>query len=151
MVALGNLGALMVCKFKVMEELWNDERRAVAEGFYLYSMVRVIWAHVRQSNIRNWLTSANFVQIWQCVGFPGGSMVMNLPANAGATGDMHSVPGSGRSPGGRNGSPLQYSCLENSMDREAWRAAVYGVMKSWTRQRLITHAWQYIDISVQVW
>ena len=48
------------------------------------------------------------------VGFPGGSMVEDLPANAGDTG---LIPGSGRSPGEGNGKPLQYSCLENSMDR----------------------------------
>ena len=46
---------------------------------------------------------------------------------------LGSVPGSGRSPGEGNGNPLQYSCLENSMDRGAWRATVYGVSKSWTR------------------
>ena len=53
-------------------------------------------------------------------------MVKNLPAN---TGDMGSIPGLGRSPGEENGNPLQYSCLENSMDRGAWRATVYGVMQ----------------------
>jgi len=53
-------------------------------------------------------------------GFPGGTVVKNLPANAGDTGDMGSIPGSGRSPGGGHGSPLQYSCLENPTDRGAW-------------------------------
>ena len=48
-------------------------------------------------------------------------------------GDMGSIPGSGRSLGEGNGNPLQYSCLENPMDRGAWRAAVYAVTKSWTR------------------
>ena len=51
-----------------------------------------------------------------CVGFPGDSVVNSLPANAGDTG---SIPGSESSPGGRNGSPLQYSCLGNPMDRGA--------------------------------
>ena len=51
-------------------------------------------------------------------------MVKNLPAKAG---DMSSIPGSGRSPVEGNGNPLQYSCLENSMDRGAWRAIVCGV------------------------
>ena len=46
--------------------------------------------------------------------------------------DLGSVPGSGRSPGGRNGNSLQYSCLENPMDREAWQVAVLGVAKSQT-------------------
>ena len=47
------------------------------------------------------------------------------------TGDLGSIPGSGRSPGEGNGNPLQYSCLENPMDREAWQATVHGVTKSW--------------------
>ena len=53
------------------------------------------------------------------MGFPGGPMVKNPQANAGDVRDVGSIPGLGRSPGGRNGTPLQYSCLENSMDREA--------------------------------
>ena len=53
-------------------------------------------------------------------------MVKNPPAN---TGDGDSIPGSGRSPGGGNGNPLQYSCLENPMDGGAWWATVYGVAK----------------------
>ena len=55
----------------------------------------------------------------------------NPPVKAGDVRDMSSVPGSGRSPGGENDNPLQYSCLENPMDR-AWRAAVHGVTKSRT-------------------
>jgi len=58
--------------------------------------------------------------------------VKNPPANAGNTGDKGLIPGSGRSPGGGNGNPLQYSCLENPMDRRAWQATVHGVAKSWT-------------------
>ena len=49
-----------------------------------------------------------------------------------SAGDAGSIPGSGRSPGEGNGFPLQYSCLENSMDRGAWRTTVHGVAKSWT-------------------
>ena len=59
-------------------------------------------------------------------------MVKNLPAGAGATGDTGSVPGLGRSPGGRNGNPLQDSCLGSPMDRGAWWATVHGVTKSRT-------------------
>ena len=53
------------------------------------------------------------------MGLPGGSVVKNPPANAGDPGDVGSIPGTGRSPRGRNGNPLQYSCLENPMDRGA--------------------------------
>ena len=56
-------------------------------------------------------------------------MVKNPPANAGDTGDLGLIPGSVRSPGEGNGKPLQYSCLENPMDRETWRATVRGVTK----------------------
>ena len=61
-----------------------------------------------------------------------GQVGKNLAVNAGAVGDTDSIPGSGRSPGERNGNPFQYSCLENSMDRDAWRAIVQSVAKSWT-------------------
>ena len=57
-------------------------------------------------------------------------MVKNPPSNAG---DMGSIPESRRFPGEGNENPLQYSCLENSMDREAWQATVHGVAKNWTR------------------
>ena len=53
------------------------------------------------------------------MGFPGGPAVKNPPANAGLTRDVSLIPGSGGSLGGRNGKPLQYSCLENPIDREA--------------------------------
>ena len=52
-------------------------------------------------------------------GFPGGRVVKNLPANAGDAGDTGSIPGSGRPPGGGHGNPLQYSCPETPLDREA--------------------------------
>ena len=60
-------------------------------------------------------------------------MVKNLPASAGDIIDTGLIPGSGRSPGEGRGNPLQYSCLENPMDRGAWRATVHRVAKSWTR------------------
>ena len=61
--------------------------------------------------------------------FPGASVVKTPPANVE---DAGSIPGSGRPPGGGNGNPLQYSYLENPMDREAWKATVYGAAKSQT-------------------
>ena len=69
--------------------------------------------------------------IW---GFQGGSVVKNPPANAGDIRDPVSIPGLGRSPGEGNGNLLQYSCLENPMDRGAWQATVHGITKSQTRQ-----------------
>ena len=60
------------------------------------------------------------------LGSPGGSVVKNPPANAR---DMGLIPGLGRSPGKGNGYPLQYSCLGNPTDREAWRATVHWVAK----------------------
>ena len=59
-------------------------------------------------------------------------VVKNPPANAGDRRDVGSIPGAGRSSGGGNGNPLQYSCLENSMDRGAWRATGPGVAPSRT-------------------
>ena len=67
-------------------------------------------------------------------------MVKNLPVNAG---DAGSIPGSERSPGGGNGSPLQYSCLENPMDRGVWRALVHGVAESQTGLNMRAH---YINL-----
>ena len=60
------------------------------------------------------------------MGLPGGSAVKNLLASAG---DAGSIPESGRSPGGGNSNPLQYSCLGNPIDREAWQATVHDVAK----------------------
>ena len=59
-------------------------------------------------------------------------VIKNPPANAGDVRYTGSIPGSERSPGEGNGNPLQYSCLENPMDRGAWQAMVHGVTKSWT-------------------
>ena len=66
---------------------------------------------------------------WDGRDFSSGSKVKNLPANAGEAEDLGSILWSGKSPGGGNGNPLQYSCLGNPMDRGAWRATVHGVTK----------------------
>ena len=76
-------------------------------------------------------------------------MVKNLPANAGDIRDMGSIPGSGRSPGGGHGNPLQYSCLENPMDRGTWRATVHRVAKSQTKlKRFSTHVHTHTHIHI---
>ena len=68
--------------------------------------------------------------------FPIDSVVKRPPASAGEAGDRSLIPGSGRSPGGGNGNPLQYSCLEHSMERGAWWATIHGVAKSLTKLTL---------------
>ena len=70
------------------------------------------------------------------VGFPGSSVVKNLPANAGNAG---SIPRSGTCPGEGNGNPLQYSCLENPMNRGVWWATVHGVAESNTTEHAHMH------------
>ena len=77
-------------------------------------------------------------------------LVKNQPANTGGTRDAGLIPGLGRSPGEGNGSPLQYSCLENSMAREAWQGIAQGVMKSQTWLRVHAHTHTHTIISVGV-
>ena len=76
------------------------------------------------------LIMKTFCVIWKssviCMIFTSDSMVKNPPANAG---DAVSIPGSGRSPGEGNAAPLQYPCMENSMDRGTWQATIHGVAK----------------------
>ena len=69
----------------------------------------------------------HFVHLHSHLGFPGGAVVKNPPANAGVARDADSLSGSGRSPGVGNGNLLQYSCLRNPRDRGAWWARVQGV------------------------
>ena len=85
------------------------------------SFVLILW------NIRSLLTAVI------PVGFPDGSVVKNLPANAGDIREADSIPGSETAPGGRNGNPLQYACLGNLLDRGAWWATVHGVTKDGTQ------------------
>ena len=79
-----------------------------------------------ERNEKAWM---GFIEEVLYLGFPGGSDGKESACN---TGDPGSIPGSGRSLGEWNGNPLQYSCLENSMDRGAHEATVHGVPKSWT-------------------
>ena len=75
-------------------------------------------------------------------------MIKSLPANAGDIRDVGSIPGSGMYPGGGHGNPLQYSCLENPMDREAWWATVYGITKSQTGLSMHAHKLNQVLISL---
>ena len=69
------------------------------------------------------------IHLFNRMGFAGGS---DSKESACSAGDLGSIPGSGRSPGEGSGNPLQYSCLENPMDGEAWQATIHGVIKSQT-------------------
>ena len=81
----------------------------------------------------SWMSLYNVIPIWllylSTFSFPGGSDSKESACNAG---DLGLIPGLGRSLGEGNSYPLQYSCLENSMDRGAWQATVHGVAKNWT-------------------
>ena len=89
-----------------------------------------------------------YTHIW---GFPGGTMVKNLPINAGDERDVGSSPGSGRSPGVGNGKLLKYSRLENSMDRGGWQAAVHGVVKeSDTSKHACTYTYIILNVSLKL-
>ena len=81
------------------------------------------------------------------MGFPGGWVVKNPPANAGDTGDVGSISGLGRSPGGGHGSPLHYSCLEIPMDRGAWWAAVHRFAKSRARLKGLSRQHTHVGLS----
>ena len=74
-------------------------------------------------------------------------VVKNLPANVG---DFGSIPESARSPGGRHGNPFHYSCLENPMDRGAWRATVHRVTKSWTWMKRLSMC-AMTSIALHMW
>ena len=83
--------------------------------------------------------------------FPGGAIVKKQSTNAGNARDMGSIPGLGRSPAAGYGNPLQYSCLENPMDRGAWQATVHGVTKqTWLSDW--THTWLEINwLPFNIW
>ena len=82
--------------------------------------------------------------------FPGGTVIKNLPANAGDIEDASLIPGLGRSPGGGHGNPLQCSCLENPMDRGAWWATVHGV-SPWGTVHGVRHNWAAEHIHRVTW
>ena len=78
-------------------------------------------------------------------------VVKNSPASARDIRDMGVIPGSGRSPGGGHGNPLQYSCLENPMDRGAWCVIVHRVANSWRRLKWLSRAWHGLKTQFVLW
>ena len=91
-----------------------------------------------------YVTCINYLGVEKELGFPGGSVIKNLPATAGDTGNTSSIPGLERSTGEGNSKPLQYSCQHNSMDRGAWQATVQGGHKELEMiERLNTSPFNY--------
>ena len=93
------------------------------------SVIPWIAAHQAPLSMESW-SRLPLAPLALARGFPGGTVLKNPPANAGASRDTGSIPRLGRSPREGNGNPLQYSCLENPMDRGAWWATVHKVTKS---------------------
>ena len=118
--------------------------------FYFTQFTRLINSLIRflsetsGHNVNNILNL--LINQFNFIGFPGGSVVKNLLANAGHVGDVSLSPESGSSPGEGNGNPLQYFCLENPMDKGDWQATVHGVAKS--RRRLSMHAHQQFNFKL---
>ena len=99
----------------------------------LWRTLCIFWSHFPYNHLNK--AFGNAVSSFSCssisdTGFLSGSVVKNLPAHARNVG---SIPGLGKSPQGGNGNPLQYSCLENSIDRGDWWVAIHGVSKNWTQ------------------
>ena len=95
------------------------DKQVLYLGEQIISIIKELLAHISKPLLHK-------------LGFPGGSVVKNPPANAGDTEDTSLIPGSGRSLGIGNGNTLQYYCPENSMDKGAWQDTIYGVTKSRT-------------------
>ena len=109
-----------MCKFQEPCHKIVKHTDFIGPRIYVWTLNRPFYDHICLVNTETVLMFS----------FPGGSEVK---ASASNTGDLGSIPGSGRSPRERNGNPLQYSCLENLMDGGAWWATVHGVAKSRTR------------------
>ena len=106
--------------------------RAMCIEFFFFFLSIYCWICAHYWKFRKKLSPTIITAYFFARAFPGGTVAKNLPANAGDTGDASSIPGSGRSPGIGNDNPVQYSCLENSMNRGAWWATVRGVAQSQT-------------------
>ena len=103
----------------------TDSRSILMSTNFFLILIKNFFSFLWLSNIPLYIYST-LPSIWASL---VAQLAKNLPANAG---DAGSIPGLGRPPGEGNGNPLQYSCLENSMDRGAWQARVHRVAKSQT-------------------
>ena len=110
---------------------------------HLVPKSKTFYAHLFMQKHKVHIILFSWRPIFQLKGFPGGSVGKESACKAG---DQGSIPGSGRSPEEGNGNPLEYSCLENSIDRGAWWATVHGVTKSQTRLSDNTQSFNYWQI-----
>ena len=114
---------------------WKQIMSVLEKSFSLLLLLLGLWISINVKCIPK--SRSQFLKVVY-LSFPGDSDGKELACNAG---DLGSMPGSGRSPGEGNGCPFQYSCLENSMNREAWQAIVHGVTNNWTQlKQLSTHS-----------
>ena len=121
--------------------LWIFDGRRFSRSRRDYITPSYMQGHLRHQSVfllKYW--DPNLNKLYYITGFPGGS---DGEESAGSAGDLGLVPGSGRCPGEGNGNPLQYSCLENSMEREAWQATVHSVTES-NRIEQLTHVHMHI-------
>ena len=110
------------------------------------------YLHIRKDQYKSWIShTANqsysdchqvqengqrvYLLLREVQGFPGGAVIKTVPANAGDTRDVGSIPGWGKAPGKGTGNLFQYSCLKNSMDRSAWQTTVHEVTRLSARTR----------------
>ena len=123
-----------------LQELVMDRKAWRAAGYGVTKSQTWLsdWTELNQSSPSIRLCKIVIQNFWFLISpgtsgsFPGGSVVKNSTASAGDSGDASLIAGLERFPGEGNGNPLQYSCLENSVDIGAWQATVHGVAKSWT-------------------
>ena len=132
---LANMVYIKFFKTPPKKTLWKGKKKICWESVGVINIIfksaketSCFWSGIENKNkIRAIAVFTSYIvvytEIWD---FPGGSVVKNLPDNAGG---MDSIPGSGRSSGEENGNALQYSCLEIPMDRGVWRAIVHGITK----------------------
>ena len=125
-------------KYRWLKDTWKDA---------LYHKLLDKWRSKPQQSINShwskWTLSKNLQTINGV--FQMALVVKNLSANGGDIRDTGSIPESGKSPGGRNGYPLQYPCLENSMDRGTWWVVVHWVTKCWTPLKWLSRQAQKIN------
>ena len=132
---LANMVYINFFKTPPNKTLWKGKKKICWESVGVINIIfksaketSYFWSGIENKNkIRAIAVFTSYIVVYKEIwDFPGGSVVKNLPDNAG---DMDSIPGSGRSSGEENGNALQYSCLEIPMDRGVWRAIVHGITK----------------------